>query len=103
MEKIKHGSGEHSLAQGVVVNHSFSAKPKPNDSYPDYYAQVTTYVAILSGPASRIDSTATAKTFPLVGPDKESEEPFNYIDTASSRVLPFGIPRSDLSLLLDGG
>src|SRR6266852_4268989 len=86
IEKIKHGSGEHSLAEGVVVNHSFSAKPKPNDSYPDYYAQVTTYVAILSGPAWRIDSAATAKTFPVIEADAETEEPFNYIDTASSRA-----------------
>ncbi len=86
IEKIKHGSGANSLAEGVVVNHSFSAKPKPDDSYPDYYAQVTTYVAIISGPARRIDSTLTAKTFPVIEPAKESEEPFNYIDTASSRA-----------------
>jgi ThiF family len=86
IEKIKHGSGANSLAEGVVVNHSFSAKPKPDDSYPDYYAQVTTYVAIISGPARRIDSTLTAKTFPVIEPEKESEEPFNYIDTASSRA-----------------
>jgi hypothetical protein len=86
IEKIKHGSGPNSLAEGVMVNHSFSAKPKPDDSYPDYYAQVTTYVAIISGPARRIDSTVTAKTYALVEPDKESEEPFNYIDTASSRA-----------------
>ena len=84
--KIKHGSGERSLADGVVIQHSFSAKPKPNDFYPDYYAKVTTYVAILSGPASRIDPTATAKTFPLIEPEKDTEEPFNYIDTASSRA-----------------
>lgn len=86
IEKIKHGSGANSLAEGVVVNHSFSAKPKPDDSYPDYYAQVTTYVTIISGPARRIDSTLTAKTFPVIEPEKESEEPFNYIDTASSRA-----------------
>lgn len=84
--KIKHGSNAHSLAEGVSVNHSFSAKPKPADSYPDYYAQVTTYVAILSGPAHRIDSTVTAKTFPVIAPESESDEPFNYIDTASSRA-----------------
>jgi hypothetical protein len=84
--KIKHGSGDHSLAEGVVVNHSFSAKPKPDDAYPDYYAQVTTYVGILSGPAWRIDATATAKTFPFIEPEKDSEEPFRYTDTASSRA-----------------
>ena len=84
--KIKHGSNAHSLAEGVAVNHSFSAKPKPADSYPDYYAQVTTYVAILSGPAQRIDSSLTAKTFPVVAPDEEDDEPFNYCDTATSRA-----------------
>jgi hypothetical protein len=84
--KIKHGSNAHSLAEGVEVNHSFSAKPKPADSYPDYYAQVTTYVAILSGPAQRIDPTFTARTFPVIVPDEESDEPFAYTDTASSRA-----------------
>lgn len=86
MEKIKHESRQYSLADGVVVNHSFSAKPKPNDSYPDYYAQVTTYVAILSGPALRLNPDVTARTFPLIQPDNESDEPFNYADTASSRA-----------------
>jgi hypothetical protein len=84
--KIKHGSNAHSLAEGVSVSHSFSAKPKPADSYPDYYEQVTTYVAILSGPAQRIDSTLTAKTFPVIVPDDDGDEPFNYTDTASSRA-----------------
>jgi len=84
--QIKHGSNAHSLAEGVPVNHSFSAKPKPADSYPNYYEQVTTYVAILSGPAQRIDSTLTAKTFPVIVPDDDTDEPFNYTDTASSRA-----------------
>jgi len=84
--KIKHGSNAHSLAEGVTVNHSFSAKPKPAGSYPDYYAQVTTYVAILSGPAQRIDSALTAKTFAVVAPNAEDDEPFNYCDTATSRA-----------------
>jgi Domain of unknown function (DUF6791)/ThiF family len=84
--KIKHGSNAHSLADGVSVNHSFSAKPKPADTYPDYHAQVTTYVAIISGPAQRLDPSVTAKTFPVILPSDESDEPFNYTDTASSRA-----------------
>jgi hypothetical protein len=84
--KIKHASGERSLADGVVIQHSFSAKPKPNGFYEDYYAKVTTYVGILSGPAWRSGSKATAKTFPLIEPANDSEEPFNYTDTASSRA-----------------
>jgi hypothetical protein len=84
--RIKHVSGERSLAADVVIQHSFSAKPKPAGVYRDYYDKVTTYVAIISGPAWRIDSTTTAKTFPLIEPEKECDEPFNYSDTASSRV-----------------
>jgi|SRR5208282_1145850 len=91
--KIKHGSNAHSLAEGVPVNHSFSAKPKPADFYPDYYAQVTTYVAIISGPAQRINPAVTAKTFPVIGPDEESDEPFNYTDTASSRAEIVGVTK----------
>ena len=47
---------------------------------------MTTYVAILSGPAQRIDPKVTAKTRPLIVPDADDDEPFNYIDTASSRA-----------------
>jgi len=91
--KIIHGSNAHSLAEGVPVNHSFSAKPKPADSYPDYYAQVTTYVSIISGPAQRIDPAVTAKTFPVIEPEKDSDEPFNYADTASSRAEIVGVTK----------
>jgi ThiF family len=87
IEQIKNASGERALADGVVIQHSFSAKPKPAGHYDDYYAKVTTYVAILSGPATLIDPTARATTFPVIQPEKEKEEtPFNYIDTASSRA-----------------
>ena len=86
ISKIEHQSGERSLAEGVVIQHSFSAKPKPDGSYPDYYTKVTWYVSILSGPAWRLDNTASAKTFSLIELDKDSDEPFNYIDTASSRA-----------------
>lgn len=83
--KIRHSSGDRSLAEGVPIQHSFSAKPKPADSYADYYAKVTTYVAIISGSAWRINSAAV-KTFPVIEPEKDSDDPFNYIDTASSRA-----------------
>ena len=83
--KIKHGSGERSLAEGVTIRHSFSAKPKPDDFYPDYYAKVTTYVGIISGPAWRIDKS-TAQTHPFIEPEQDGDEPFNYTDNASSRA-----------------
>jgi hypothetical protein len=85
--QIKHASGERTLAEGVVIQHSFSAKPKPNDSYPDYHAKIATYAAIFSGPAQVIDPNARPQTFKVVEPEKEKREtPFNYVDTASSRA-----------------
>ena len=85
IDKINAG-GAQSFAEGVAIHHTFSAKPKPNDAYPNYYEQVRTYVAIISGPAQRIDEAFSAKTFPVNRPDEDSDEPFNYIDTASSRA-----------------
>jgi len=96
--KIKHGSSQQTLAEGVVVQHSFSAKPKPLEHYPDYHAKVTTYVAIFSGPAQEINPTVTAKTFPVVAPEiDDPDSVFNYIDTASSRAQ-IGIATKKIAL-----
>src|SRR5262249_46259787 len=85
--QIKHASGERTLAEGVVIQHSFSAKPKPHDFYPDYHAKMTTYAAILAGRAQIIDPTARPQTFKVIEAEKNTREtPFNYIDTASSRA-----------------
>lgn len=86
IEKIRHTSQEQRLAEGLVVQHFFSAKPKPDDRYPDYYAKVTAYVNILSGAAWRLDPSTTAKTFPFIKADEDCDGPFQYIDTASSRA-----------------
>ncbi|MCI0601812.1 ThiF family adenylyltransferase [bacterium] len=87
IEQIRNSCENRTLAEGVVVQHRFSAKPKPSGLYEDYYVKVTTYVAIISGPAQLIDPLITSKTFPVIEPDKENEETvFNYIDTASSRA-----------------
>jgi hypothetical protein len=83
--KIMHVSGERSLAEGVTIQHSFSAKPKPNDFYPDYYAKVTWYISIISGPAWRIDKS-TAQTHPFIEAKEDSDEPFHYTDNASCRA-----------------
>lgn len=87
IEQIRHGSGEQAHTQGVVTQHSFSAKPKPSDRYPDYYAKMSTYAALLSGPAQAIDSTAKPQTFPAIPAGEDAgDTPFRYIDTASSRA-----------------
>lgn len=82
--KIRHSSGQQQLAEGVVVQHSFSAKPLTG-GYADYYEKMATYAAILSGPAQAIDPAVTPKTFQVI-PSEKGESVFNYIDTASSRA-----------------
>ncbi|WP_447985444.1 ThiF family adenylyltransferase [Nitrospira sp. Nam74] len=82
--KMRHNSGPQQLAEGLVVQHSFSAKPL-SGGYTDYYDKMTTYAAILSGPAEAIDPDVKAQTFPVIR-SEEGESVFNYIDTASSRA-----------------
>ena len=84
--KIKHGSGQQRLAEGVMVQHSFSARPQPEGNYRDYHHKVTTYVAMLQGPARQIDPSVTARTGAPIGAGGEDNSVFNYIDTASSRA-----------------
>lgn len=84
IEKIKNASAPLQLTGGVIVDHTFSAKPKPAGNYEDYHAKVTTYVAIISGPARELDPTVSAQTFPPVVPDVEEHSVFAYIDTAST-------------------
>jgi hypothetical protein len=87
IEQIKNQSARQTLAEGVMIDHTFSAKPKPAENYDDYYHKVTTYVAIFERYAQVIEPKATAKTFPVIEPGQgEPESVFNYIDTASSRA-----------------
>lgn len=85
IEAIRNASNRHELAEGVIVDHTFSAKPQPSGQYDDYYAQVITYVGILNGPAESIQK-ATAKRFRPIEPASNDEDIFNYLDTATSRA-----------------
>jgi hypothetical protein len=82
--QIRHQSQVQTLADGVVVQHSFSSKPKEG-GYPNYYEKMTTYAAILVSPAQAIDPSVTAKTFPPIEASEE-ESVFCYFDTSSSRA-----------------
>lgn len=83
MEKIVNQSVQKTLGPDLVVHHSFSSKPQ--GGYTDYYEKMTTYVAIISGPALSINPNVTAKTFPVIEAD-EGKSVFNYLDTAASRA-----------------
>lgn len=81
---IKNASNPVTLGDGLVAEHTFSAKPF-SGQYRDYHHKITTYVTALIGPAHQIDPNVTAKTFPLVQPETE-DSIFVYEDTASSRA-----------------
>jgi hypothetical protein len=84
LERIRHESQERRLADGIVVQHSFSSKPL-DGPYQDYYHKMMAYVAILCNAARAIDPDATAQTFSVI-PAVEPDSVFNYIDTAASRA-----------------
>ena len=85
IEQIRNSSRSgQRLADGVTVDHRFSAKP-PSGRYPDHYEKVVTYTRILGAPAEALDATASARVFPLVSAEG-STSVFEYMDTASSRA-----------------
>lgn len=89
-------STTRSLADNIVVNHKFSSKPIGPAAYRDYYEKITTYTAILEGFARAIDSSASARTFPVIPEDRDNMM-FTYLDTATSRA-GIGVPVGKLQL-----
>jgi hypothetical protein len=85
IERIRHQAITLQIDDAITANFSFSAKPKPSDKYPDYYAKMTTYVGILEGPAKAIDPNVSAITHPVIRAEPD-QSVFEYIDTASSRA-----------------
>ena len=75
--------GQTQLEPNLIATCSFSCKPPTN--YADYYVKLTTYIAMLSGPAEALDPAVSAKTFRVVE-DEDPDSPFVYPDTASSRA-----------------
>lgn len=81
--QIQHAAQNTQLFDGIVMNFSFSNKPK--NGYPDYYDKVNTYAELIASPARSIDPSVTAKTFKAI-PTKDEQSVFNYIDTNSTRA-----------------
>lgn len=82
IEQIRHQSLNTHLGNDLAAKHSFSSKPE--GGYVDYFHKMTTYAAILSGPAEVVDGNATPRT--MKEPEAEEESVFNYTETASDRV-----------------
>jgi hypothetical protein len=82
LNQIAHQSTAIDLGNGVKARHSFSSKPA--GGYADYYQKMTTYAAILSGPAEVLKPGISPQTFRA--PEDEENSVFNYTETASDRV-----------------
>jgi hypothetical protein len=72
------------LGNGVKARHSFSSKPADTGRYENYYHKMTTYAAILAGPAEVLKPGVSPRTFRA--PEDEENSVFNYTETASDRV-----------------
>ena len=86
---IGNSSKQRLLAEGVEIDHTFSARPKAG-KYIDYHEKVTTYVAIIENQARAVDSNVAARSFAPAAL-AEDESVFLYEETASSRA---GISRA---------
>jgi hypothetical protein len=79
---IAHGEGPFDLGGGLRARYSFSNKPL--DGYTDYYQKMTTYAAILAGPAAVLKPGMDPRVFRT--PEVEEESVFHYTETASARA-----------------
>ena len=82
IQQISHQSVNTDLGHGLKARHSFSSKPE--GGYSDYFQKMTTYAAILAGPAEVLEPGVTPRTFKV--PEEEEESVFNYTETATDRV-----------------
>ena len=80
---IAHRTLNQVLRDGLVINRSFSNKPK--GGFMNYYEKVKRYAEIISAPAIHLDETLTSKPFIPIE-NSEFESVFEYYDTNSSRA-----------------
>jgi hypothetical protein len=82
IEALRHQDNPNDLGHGLLVRHGFSNKPE--GGYRDYHHKMTTYVAVISGPATTLSPGVSARGNAV--PEEEENSVFNYVDTASSRA-----------------
>ena len=80
---LTHSNNKVQLAEGIVVDRSFSNKPQ--NGFKDYYDKMTSYINIISGPAISFDNSVTPRTFKLIEPNGDDDD-FRYPDTNTSRA-----------------
>ena len=86
LHKIINNTNRRELGSGLVASCYFSAKPQNSAKrYEDFYEKVTTYAALVSGPAQLLDPDATPRRHRPIAADSD-DDAFQYVDTASSRA-----------------
>jgi hypothetical protein len=86
LNKIINNTNSKDLGGGLIACCYFSAKPQTTTkNYADFYHKVTTYVALIAGPAQSVKPGVTAMRHRPIAAEAD-DGPFNYIDTASSRA-----------------
>lgn len=84
IEALRNSSNRQELAEGLWVDHYFSAKPV-GGNYQDYYRKLTHYAQVIGRCARRIDPTAVVQAGRLVL-SEDPNDPFVFMETASSRA-----------------
>lgn len=80
---LTHSNNRTSLGGDIIVDRSFSHKPK--QGYDNYYDKITTYVNVISAPVRSEDYSISAQTYKLIN-SENFDSVFNYPDTNSSRA-----------------
>ena len=84
IEALRNNSNRVELAEGLWLDHYFSARPV-GGTYPDYYRKLTHYAQVIGRCARRIDPSAVARAGRLVL-SEDPNDPFVFMETASSRA-----------------
>lgn len=84
IEALRNSSNRQELAEGLWVDHYFSAKPV-SGTYRDFHHKLTHYAQVMGRCARRIDPGAFVRAGRLVL-STDPNDPFVFMETASSRA-----------------
>ena len=84
IEALRNSSNRQEIAEGLWVDHYFSAKPVTG-TYSDFHQKMTHYAQVIERCARRIDPGAIARAGKLVL-SADPNDPFLFMETASSRA-----------------
>ena len=84
IEALRNSSNRQELAEGLWVDHYFSAKPVAGN-YGDFHHKMTHYAQVIGRCARRIDPGAIVRAGKLLL-SADPNDPFVFMETASSRA-----------------